>query len=72
MKNIVLLLFWNVSGKWLEDYEFEFENFNVYDFLREGTNSYRIQVKNRTDSDSLMPPLCIDLKKLPIFSMKIE
>ena len=72
MKNIVLLLFWNVSGKWLEDYEFEFENFNVYDFLREGTNSYRIQVKNRTDSDSLMPTLCIDLKKLPIFSMKIE
>ena len=49
MKNIVLWLSWNVSGKWLEDYEFEFENFNVYDFLREGTNSYRIQVKNRTD-----------------------
>ena len=54
MKNILLLLFWNVSGKWLEDYEFEFENFNVYDFLREGTNSYRIQVNNRTDSNLLM------------------
>ena len=56
MKNIVLWLSWNVSGKWLEDYEFEFENFNVYDFLREGTNSYRIQVKNRTDLTLLMPP----------------
>ena len=64
MKNIVLWLSWNVSGKWLEDYEFEFENFNVYNFLREGTNSYRIQVKSRTDLKLLMPTWCIDLKKI--------
>ena len=40
----ILVVIQCVRSKWLEDYEFELENFNVYNFLEEGTASYRIQV----------------------------